>query len=86
MGVKYIRDSNDVRARQMWELRRAMAQATCYEDWTRASKQLDQLTQNHPACASALPRTELLAMVFYGQRVSHVWYDVSHVLLILPLG
>ena len=56
MGVKYIRDSNDVRARQMWELRRTMAQATCYEDWTRAAKQLDQLVRDHPACA---PRPSL---------------------------
>ncbi len=52
MSAKYIRDSNDVRVRQMWALRRSMANASSYEDWNKDSKQLEQLIRDHPACAA----------------------------------
>ena len=57
MSAKYIRDSNDVRTRQMWALRRAMANATSYEAWNRDSRQLEQLIRDHPACAAVNTRT-----------------------------
>ena len=63
MSYKYIRDSNDARVREMWSLRRAMANATSYEDWNRDSKQLEKLTREHPACAlTTMSRMRMSAM------------------------
>ena len=52
MSAKYIRDSNSVRVRQMWALRRAMTKASSYEEWNRDARQLDQLIRDHPACVA----------------------------------